>query len=72
MKDMTLNTSAMHRAAEVSLAALAALAGLWYGYDFGAQLAGPLMGAVTAVNTAVIGALLVSAAVDRLPLGRRS
>lgn len=48
----------------------AGIAGLVWGYGFGAQLAGALLGVVTALNCAVICALLAGAALERLPLGR--
>lgn len=47
--------------------ALAAALGLVAGYGFGARLAGPLVGVVTALNAAVICALLADAAWHRLP-----
>ncbi len=49
----------------------AGITGLVGGYGFGAQLAGPLLGVVTALNGAVICALLAGALLERLPLGRR-
>lgn len=51
--------------------AAAAVAGLVWGYGFGAQLAGPLLGVVTALNCAVICGLLAGAALERLPRRRR-
>lgn len=49
----------------------AGIAGLVWGYGFGAQLAGPLLGVVTALNGAVICALLAGAALERLPRVRQ-
>jgi hypothetical protein len=54
------------------MASAAGLAGAWYSYDFGVLLGGPLMGVVAALNGAAMGALLVSALLDRLGrIGRR-
>lgn len=50
---------------------IAALAGLVWGFMFGSQLAGPMIGVVTSLNMAVICALLAGAILERLPLGRR-
>lgn len=49
---------------------LAGLVGLVWGFGFGARLAGLMVGVVTAVNMAVISALLAGAVLERLPLGR--
>lgn len=43
----------------------ATVAGLW-GYDFGAQLGGWLLGVVAAVNCAVFAALIANAGMHRL------
>ena len=40
--------------------------GLKYGYDFGHEISGRLMGIVLAVNTALCGSMMVSAVVDQL------
>lgn len=50
---------------------LAGALGLVAGYGFGDRLAGPLLGVVTALNAAVICALLADAAWHRWPLQRR-
>lgn len=41
-------------------------AGAWYSFDFGVQIGGPGIGALAALNGAVISALMVGAAIDRL------
>jgi len=46
-------------------AAAALIAALW-GYDFGAQIAGWLLGVVAAANCGVFAALLANAAMHRL------
>ena len=46
--------------------ALAAVAGLWLGYDFGRQVSGMGLGLLMAANAAVFAALLASAVVDWL------
>jgi hypothetical protein len=50
--------------AAVSL--LAALAGVVYSYDFGAQIGGPLVGVVLALNGALFCSILAGALVERL------
>lgn len=40
--------------------ALAALAGLYFGYNIGSRISGPGMGVVMALNAAVCAALLVA------------
>lgn len=50
---------------------VAAIVGLVWGFAFGERLAGPMVGVVTALNMAVISALLAGAVLDRLPLGRQ-
>jgi hypothetical protein len=44
--------------------AVAVLLGLGYGYAFGAQVSGPVLGVVVAINAAVFGALCITAVVD--------
>lgn len=41
-------------------------AGAWYSFGFGVQIGGPGIGALAALNGAVISALMVGAALDRL------
>jgi hypothetical protein len=50
--------------AAVSL--LAALPGVVYSYDFGAQIGGPLVGVVLALNGALFCSILAGALVERL------
>ena len=45
---------------------------LLYGFRFGEQLMGPLLGVVTAANTALLAVLTVDAVVDRLAGPRRT
>ena len=52
--------------------ALAGVAGLWFGYDFGAQVSGMGLGLLMAANGAVFASLLASAVVDRLFRPRKS
>lgn len=52
--------------------ALAGVAGLWFGYDFGRQVSGMGLGLLMAANGAVFAALLASAVVDRLFRPRKS
>lgn len=47
---------------------VAGLAGLVWGFEFGHRVAGMLLGVVTALNMAVICALLAGAALERLPM----
>jgi hypothetical protein len=49
-----------------ALSALAALLGLVYGFDAGQRMSGPILGAVMALNAAVIAGLLAGAVVDRI------
>ncbi len=51
--------------------AAAGLAGVVWGFGFGDQLSGPLLGVVTALNCGAICALLAGAALERLPVPRR-
>jgi hypothetical protein len=44
---------------------VAALAGLWYGYDFGDKLSGTWLGIVTALSTGLFGFLVASSLVER-------
>jgi drug/metabolite transporter (DMT)-like permease len=46
--------------------ALAGVAGLWFGYDFGRQVSGMGLGLLMAANGAVFASLLASAVVDWL------
>ena len=48
------------------LCGAAALVAAWSCYGFGAQLGGPLLGAVAALNGAAMGALMASALTARL------
>jgi len=48
------------------IVALAGVAGLWFGYDFGRQVSGMGLGLLMAANGAVFASLLASAVVDRL------
>jgi hypothetical protein len=52
----------------------AAVAGLKYGYDFGAEISGKLLGIVLAINGAVFCSIVVGMVVDRARqvLGRRT
>ncbi len=51
----------------VALAYLAAsAAGLKYGYDFGAQISGKLLGVELAINSAIFGSILVAMLADRV------
>ena len=52
--------------------ALAGVAGLWFGYDFGRQVSGMGLGLLMAANGAVFASLLASAVVDRLFRPRKS
>jgi hypothetical protein len=52
------------RRAMVASQVIAAAVGGVYGFGFGEQIAGPLLGVVTGANTAFFGALMVSAGVD--------
>ena len=52
--------------------ALAGMAGLWFGYDFGRQVSGMGLGLLMAANGAVFASLLASALVDRLFRPRKS
>lgn len=67
---MTTQKRTPRRLALLGASLLAGAAcGVW-AYGFGAQLGGMLFGWVTGLNGAVIGALLASAALDRLFGGR--
>jgi hypothetical protein len=44
---------------------VAALAGLWSGYEFGEKLAGVWLGIVTALSTGLFGFLIASSLVER-------
>lgn len=44
--------------------AVAVVLGLRYGYAFGQEISGPVLGVVLAVNTAIFGAMGVTALVD--------
>lgn len=59
---LTLPGSAFTKA----VVALVGLAGLAWGYQFGAQLSGPWLGVVTALGTGLFGVLLADSAVDAL------
>jgi hypothetical protein len=50
---------------------LAAAAGALLGFGFGDQLAGPLVGLVTAANMALVCALLAGSVLERVPWRRR-
>lgn len=52
----------------------AAIGGAVWGFDFGVQVSGPLLGLLAAVNGAAFAAVLAGAAVSRAQalLGRRS
>ena len=52
--------------------ALAGVAGLWFGYDFGRQVSGMGLGLLMAANGAVFASLLASAVVDRLGRAKKS
>jgi hypothetical protein len=59
------NTRALRRIV-IALAYVAAIsAGLKYGYDFGAQISGRLLGVVLAINGAVFCSLIVGMVTDR-------
>ncbi|MDZ7653012.1 MAG: hypothetical protein U5L03_10880 [Burkholderiaceae bacterium] len=49
-----------------TVTAAGGLIGMYYGFDFGQQISGTLIGAVMAVNGALFGSILASAAVERL------
>jgi drug/metabolite transporter (DMT)-like permease len=52
--------------------ALAGVAGLWFGYDFGRQVSGMGLGLLMAANGGVFASLLASAVVDRVFRPRKS
>lgn len=59
--------------AVIALVYLAGAAlGAVYGYGFGVQIGGPLMGVVTAVTGAVFCTILISGGIDRLLAWLRS
>ena len=53
------------------LSAIAIAVGLKYGFDFGNQISGPLMGVVGAINGAVFCALMLDFVTERIfPSGK--
>lgn len=49
-----------------AVVALVGVAGLAWGYQFGAQLSGPWLGVATALGSGLFGVLLADSAVDAL------
>lgn len=49
-----------------AVTAAAGLLGMYLGFDFGQQISGTLIGVVLAVNGALFGSILASAAAERL------
>ncbi|KNZ32845.1 MAG: hypothetical protein AD742_09015 [Methylibium sp. NZG] len=56
----------MQRALVLAAYGAAIVAGLKYGYDFGKQISGPILGVVLAVNGALFCSIVVGMLVDRL------
>lgn len=63
---MAMESARPARVLAWTLATAAGGGAAWVSYGFGVQLGGVLMGVVAAVNGAAMGALLASAALDRL------
>jgi hypothetical protein len=62
----TARVPAAWRVVSGILVALAALAGLWYGYGFGDRLGGMWLGALLSLVAAVLGSMLLDGALDWL------
>jgi hypothetical protein len=63
---MASNTVHLLRQFGVAINLAATLVVVWYSFSFGAQLGGPFMGVVAAVNGAAMCSLLISGLVDWL------
>jgi hypothetical protein len=76
MEGKTMMTSSRHESLRRGLAWTASLlaggVGLWHGYSFGHRISGVLLGMTLAAIAAVLCALMVDDAVDRLLGWRRT
>jgi hypothetical protein len=64
--------SSFRRYLRYGISVVAVAVGLKYGFDFGNQISGPLMGVVGAINGAVFCALILDYLIERIfPAGDR-